>query len=365
MFEIDQSLAQEIVNRAMAILPCNVNVMDSQGLILGSGELDRINTRHEGAQLVLSNNRAVEIGKGAAVSLRGVHEGVNLPLCLDGQVIGVIGVSGEPDQVRTFAELVKMTAEMLVAQRYDQQHRRWMQERNEGLLVSILVGSQPSQRAIDEAMRVGLRPDLQRTPVLLEVVSGTELDELKVWLQHRFPDSWCIRMHNTCLVWCSSAVTDENLLQQLEGNGWSVDQIVVGTSRRDTSELRDAIQQLGDLAAYGREKLPGTKWLALQDHPIPAAFWRYREDAGVRGLTKPYVRLQQKDINGLLRKTLHAWFAHSGDGQACAEALNIHRNSLRYRMERIAEQSGVDPSTPDGMLMLYLGMRLAAKEPNK
>ena len=49
MFELDHDLAQDIVDRAMAILPYNVNVMDSQGLILGSGEPERINTRHEGA----------------------------------------------------------------------------------------------------------------------------------------------------------------------------------------------------------------------------------------------------------------------------------------------------------------------------
>ncbi len=48
MFELDHDLAQDIVDRTMAILPYNVNVMDSQGLILGSGEPERINTRHEG-----------------------------------------------------------------------------------------------------------------------------------------------------------------------------------------------------------------------------------------------------------------------------------------------------------------------------
>lgn len=61
MFELDHDLAQDIVDRTMAILPYNVNVMDSQGLILGSGEPERINTRHEGAQLVLANGRVVEI----------------------------------------------------------------------------------------------------------------------------------------------------------------------------------------------------------------------------------------------------------------------------------------------------------------
>jgi len=82
MFDLDHSLAQEIVDRAMAILPRNVNVMDSQGLIIGTGEAERLYTRHEGAQLVLANSRAVEIDNAAAGALRGVQEGVNFPLCV-------------------------------------------------------------------------------------------------------------------------------------------------------------------------------------------------------------------------------------------------------------------------------------------
>lgn len=110
MFELDHDLAQDIVDRAMAILPCNVNVMDSQGLILGSGEPERINTRHEGAQLVLANGRIVELDTDAAKCLKGVQPGVNLPLMLDGRLMGVLGLTGDPQQVRTYGELVRMTA---------------------------------------------------------------------------------------------------------------------------------------------------------------------------------------------------------------------------------------------------------------
>lgn len=53
MFELDSTLAQHIVDRAMAILPHNINVMDAQGMIIGSGDPSRLHTRHEGAQLVL------------------------------------------------------------------------------------------------------------------------------------------------------------------------------------------------------------------------------------------------------------------------------------------------------------------------
>lgn len=45
------------------------------GLILGSGEPERINTRHEGAQLVLANGRIVELDTDAAKCLKGVQPG--------------------------------------------------------------------------------------------------------------------------------------------------------------------------------------------------------------------------------------------------------------------------------------------------
>ena len=42
MSTIEAVLAQDIVERTMKIIPFNVNVMDSRGIILGSGETSRI-----------------------------------------------------------------------------------------------------------------------------------------------------------------------------------------------------------------------------------------------------------------------------------------------------------------------------------
>lgn len=146
MFELDHDLAQDIVDRTMAILPYNVNVMDSQGLILGSGEPERINTRHEGAQLVLANGRVVEIDEPTACRLKGVQPGINLPLLHDQRLIGVLGITGDPALLRTYAELVRMTAEMLVSQRHQQAEQQWRRQRCDDLL-ALLLGEGATRRA--------------------------------------------------------------------------------------------------------------------------------------------------------------------------------------------------------------------------
>ncbi|QVL21474.1 helix-turn-helix domain-containing protein [Pseudomonas qingdaonensis] len=361
MFELDHDLAQDIVDRAMAILPYNVNVMDSQGLILGSGEAQRINTRHEGAQLVLANARIVELDEEAARCLKGVQPGVNLPLLLDGRLIGVLGITGDPQQVRTYAELVRMTAEMLLAQRHLQVQQQWRKQRCDDLLALLLGGNSDATRLVDEARQLGLKPQLTRIPCLFELEEGPAAEPLAAWLMLRYPDSWCVSPARQSLLWCrpaTVALDEQRLLDKMQAQGWTVQRLAVAGPAEGLDNLRRGYRRVRDLLAYGREVLPRQRLLTLARYRLPALLWRHRNDDALDELLQPLQRLRAKDSNGQLLATLRAWCAHDGQSQACAEALGIHRNSLRYRLERVAELSGVDPMRLEGMLSLYLGLQL-------
>ena len=361
MFELDHDLAQDIVDRAMAILPCNVNVMDSQGLILGSGEAERINTRHEGAQLVLANGRIVELDVEAAKCLKGVQPGVNLPLMLDGRLIGVLGLTGDPQQLRTYGELVRMTAEMLLAQRHLQVEQQWRRQRCDDLLALLLGGSGDSPRLVDEARQLGLKPNLPRIACLFELRGGPPAEALLAWLMSRYPDSWCVSPARQSLLWCRPAgvpLDEPRLLERLQRHGWDVERLALGSPAQSLEQLRRSYRRVRDLLAYGREVLPDERLLSLARYRLPALLWRHRNDDALDELLEPLQRIRAKDASGQLLLTLRAWCAHEGQSQACAEALGIHRNSLRYRLERIAEVGGVDPLRMEGMLSLYLGLQL-------
>ncbi|CAH0318135.1 CdaR family transcriptional regulator [Pseudomonas mediterranea] len=365
MFELDHDLAQDIVDRAMAILPYNVNVMDNQGLILGSGERERINTRHEGAQLVLANGRVVEIDAHTALQLKGVQPGINLPLMLDQRLIGVLGITGEPEQLRTYAELVRMTAEMLLGQRNQQAEQQWRRQRCDDLLALLLGDAGDSPRLLDEARQMGLKPQLSRVPYLFELGlehgPGQTVEALSAWLMSRYPDSWCLTSSKSSLLWCrpvTASVENERLLGKLDGLGWNILRVAVGGQAEGLAGLRRCYRRVGDLLAYGRDVLPQSRLLTLNRYRLPVLLWRHRDDDALDELLTPLRKVIAKDSNGQLLATLRSWCEHDGQSQACAEALGIHRNSLRYRMERIAELSGVDPLRLDGMLALYLGIQL-------
>jgi carbohydrate diacid regulator len=361
MFALDHALAQDIVDRAMAILPCNVNVMDYLGIIIGSGEAERLYTRHEGAQLVLANSRVVEIDSHTAKQLSGVRPGVNLPLMLENRLVGVLGITGEPDDVRVYAELVKMTAEMLMEHRRQQADQRWRQQRSEDLLSRLLLGDGPDS-LIDEAEKLGLQPHLPRQAVLIEL-AGEGIDSHKVgnWLTGRYANSWCVAGEPALLYWCRAAGKDRDdalLLEQFDEQGWSVARMGTAEQTPDLAGLRQACVAARDLLDYARHVKPQQKLLRLDTHRLPVLFWRYRHDWLAQRVAEPIQRLSGQTQ---LLDTLRSWFDYSGESQACADALGIHRNSLRYRLEKIAEVSGCDPYRTDDLLRLYLGLEMTPR----
>ena len=72
MINLERQLAQKIVERTMKIIPFNVNVMDVNGIILGSGNPSRIGELHAGARLALAQSQVVELDDAATRRLHGV-----------------------------------------------------------------------------------------------------------------------------------------------------------------------------------------------------------------------------------------------------------------------------------------------------
>lgn len=359
MLELDSTLAQHIVDRAMAILPHNINVMDAQGMIIGSGDPQRLHTRHEGAQLVLANRRVVEIDDQAAACLRGVKPGVNLPLLHAEQLIGVLGITGAPDTVRPYAELVRMAAEMLVEQRQLQAERDWQRHQLETWLRQLSDTSVNLPQLAAEAERIGLHLSWPRQLVLLELAE--EGDQPRVLAGLVAKAEQCGPVGVRQLLLCrpyQSGRDDAGWLAQFDGRGVLIHRLLLSDALHDLPDLREAALALRDLQSYAQAHKPAARVLRLDEYRLQALLHGRRQDWSLQRWLAPLRRVLAQDAQGQLRQTLAAWCRHDGRPQACADELGIHRNTLRYRLERIAELSGLDLARHDQRLLFTLGLDL-------
>jgi DNA-binding PucR family transcriptional regulator len=71
-------------------------------------------------------------------------------------------------------------------------------------------------------------------------------------------------------------------------------------------------------------------------------------------LSNPLSRLVQ---NEMLAESVAAWLEHGRNVPTAAAALDVHPNTLRYRLNRVLDVTGLDLSDPDAMLLTQLVLR--------
>lgn len=377
MLLLDASLAQSIVDRTMQILHANVNVMDARGIIIASGDPARLGARHEGATMVLAQGRTVEIDDALASRLHDARPGINLPLRAEGIIVGVIGLSGAPDAIRQFAELLRMAAETMLEQaRLMRILARDLRLREE--LVLQLVGiATPTPALEDWARKLGVDPDLPRVAVLVALDPAVgdatallaEQQRVLESIARAEPGVLCAPVSLREIVGLLPVAGAGDDPVRLHGR---VDALLVRLQRGaprplllglggvfpGRAGLVRSYQSARTVLRVGRRRQPARALHCYADQTLAVLLAGLGEGWQADELRRPLQRVAEHDRDGVLRRTLAAWFAHDMKSSLAAGALNVHRNTLDYRLRRIGEFSGLDLGRLDDVLLLFIALEL-------
>ncbi|MBH3276974.1 helix-turn-helix domain-containing protein [Serratia marcescens] len=364
-----EATARQIVQRAMGIISHSVNVMDSNGVIIASGNPQRLFQRHEGAVLALAENRVVEIDRATAEHLKGVRPGINLPFSFRNQRVGVIGISGEPAEVRAYAELVKMAAEMMVEQAALLDQHQW-EKRYREELANQLLQPQPNTASL-EAMAAYLGLDLRQARIVwiveLQEAQPHLLRELLAELEATQRDALiAITGFNEMTLLRPAGMAQgewslklerqqaQRLQNQLK-HRFRVRLIVGGFYDDPQSAYRSSLTARATQAMAQRLKLRHAT-LFYHDYPLPSLLCDLGEDWRAQELGRPWRTLGEQDEKGVLRSTLRHYFSQNCDQTQTAAQLHIHVNTLRYRLQRIEAITGMKINQLTDSLRLFIGM---------
>ena len=111
---ISKEVAENIVRIIHEATGHNVNVMGEGGEIIATMQPHRLGTIHEGGRRVVSGEEEyVSLTSEQAATMEGVLAGYMGAIDMDGERIGCMGITGEPDQVKP---LQKMASYIVVEQ---------------------------------------------------------------------------------------------------------------------------------------------------------------------------------------------------------------------------------------------------------
>lgn len=339
--KLTKKLAERIVAEMMGVLPYNINVMDADGIIIASGEQGRVGTIHEGARRVLETGRIYE----AATAELGMQPGVNEPIVVGGQLIGVLGITGDPEQVRPFGHLMRVTVALLIEQAMASQRERDDREQRERFYQELASRKAPYDPAFVERAK-GYRLDLARRCRVI-LVKG-------VWPEQRMKEAglgaiplWKLAQNKTACFLNDPGRADA-VLEQLaaseavHGVGIGEDEPLAALSL----EQATAALELGSKLAPDRiiHTYGDLRFLIHLTSPL-------RQEPGA---IAPLLGPAEKAAD--LLQTLQMYIAENGDISRAAEKLHIHRNTLHYRLDRIRQLTGKDPRSLLDLVELLCGL---------
>lgn len=346
----------------MSVIGHNVNVMDARGVILASGQADRIGTVHEGALLAARQERVVEIARSDALALRGVQPGVNLPLRCQGQLVGVVGVTGDPAQVRVLGDLIRVTAELMVDQARAAESRQWRYREREEFVGHAAAGRLAPRELTEWATGLGIDLEVPRRATVVSPAARTQ------------ENTEALRSLQRDLVQVRGILVGRVEPQELvvltpAGGTRGLNEDVAALLHAASGRLRHATgRAFSGRSAFEHAYLTARDTLAvtglIDTGEAAYDFEDVRLLALARGmgegwrgdlLAEPWQKLVAADRSGELVATFHAYLQHHASATAAAGALHVHRNTVRYRLSRIGEITGLRMDHLPDVLMLYLG----------
>ncbi|MDF7666954.1 sugar diacid recognition domain-containing protein [Orbaceae bacterium ESL0727] len=379
-YNLTPQIAQQIVNRTMKIIDCNINVMDADGRIIGSGDLDRIGELHEGAMLAISQKRIVSIDSATAQRLHGVKPGVNLPLQLNDQIVGVIGLTGEPSKIKQFGELVCMSAEMMMEQTQLLTELTQDNRLKEELILTLIETDNLSTSMTQWVKRLNIDLELHRVVAVIEIDSGqlgidtamSELQNLQTQIQLLSHNNLVAIKSVTELVILMPALNRygrwdltehkkklEHFVREIKNSTQLDIRISLGNYfPQGEDKIAKSYQTAKTTMLIGKQRMPDTRNYYYQELILPVLLHGLSQDWRAEELLLPLKQLKMNDNNGVLQKTLQVWFNKDVQANETAHTLFIHRNTLEYRLNKIAKLTGLNLAKFDDRLLLYIALQL-------
>ena len=336
-------LGRELVEVTSALVGGRtINIMNTDGLIVASSEHHRVGSYHQGAIEAVQTGKVVNIRADQLDRYPGAKEGCNMPLRVNGEVIGVVGIYGDPEQIQDIAHLLEVYATKYFQLETLLQPRLAQNTLRSRLLMSLLS---PANTAMSASMTLAQNLNVSfRFPLYTAVISAPKglglptqgeklcrkLEELS-FLQPGC-DVWGVvddRMVLVCSTWENRQICSLKALTQ-----WGY-RVFLGAPSSALWQVHDAYHQALVLDASFPEDFGDIQNPSTRCHYL-LANTAFQEDAFLDGLAEKLSVAFGPDYRAEL-ESIRTYYDCSRSVGTAAQKLFIHKNTLQYRVHKVLE----------------------------
>lgn len=366
---LTQSLAEKIVREVRKLLDEDIIVTNTEGIIIASTDPSRVLNFHEGAKIACQNKKSLIITKEDEKVLQGVKAGINLPIFFQGEVLGIIGITGEPEKVKRFGEIIRKMTELLISENHYAEQFDWQSRSIESFLLDWIQRKEWTDAFLNKAkfLNIDLRVNRQifiaemsndfnylRRDVWLSILSWqgkSERDIISRWGSNRI--LYVAAIDDTCKQVKMKAEKFHQYLQSLLQNEVHLGVGLASPPKKIYQSFHQAERAL-HISLKTNKKLVFDEELALEI-VLDEVTDKTKKEFILRTI---YPLLQEKE----LMLTIRTLIDHNFSLKETAKSLYIHINTLHYRLKKVKEKTKLNPRKIDDLFLLYLAFRFLDEE---
>lgn len=171
---LENSLAEKLIEQVTKYTSYNVNIMNEQGVIIASRNPERIGKFHEVAWQIVHGTTDIMVTENDN-EYPGVLSGINMIIEIEEKREGVVGVTGNPDEIRPIALIIKMAIETLIKYENQKMQAFRRQTRKDRFMEMLTQKQYRAPQDIQKlAAELNYREDLIRIPILCHLQSASD-----------------------------------------------------------------------------------------------------------------------------------------------------------------------------------------------
>lgn len=370
--KISQSMADSIVREIGREIELNINFMDHTGRIIAAKDPTRIGMLHHGAQRIIAEELD-ELTITAEMATLTTREGINLPILVYDEVVGVIGITGPVGTVKGYGNIVKRMTQILLEDRIKEvdlrleRHIRYRyveQWLRPGHAVTPEFTERGRQLGIDITIpRRALAIRIVRLGHLNETLDGQRKidqidDEIRGFIE-REPGAVYLYMpsHYLCLVRAQSDEELERICQKIGQlvEGKLGEPLLIGLDGIPEGSTSGAILNDQAMRALKAAEETGQSMMFYHQLSLETILYDIPLQSIQHFLDTMFGTMPQVERRQIL-ELAECFFRQEGSIAAMAEALYLHGNTVQYRLKKVVADIGLDLRRPSQAVYFNLAL---------
>lgn len=333
---LSKHLAQKIVDQIMADVDYNINIMDETGMIMASGDEKRIGMIHQGAKKVMISKERNFIYEDTLTEKKGIND----PIFIDNKCVGVVGISGPPEEVLKIKNVVNTLFYFLISRESEISQQYTQKEIRQNVIRKLIYHH--SELSYDEILFLKENQIQLLDEIIVCVIEG----KLKAIPEKRLFYQKSNKL--VVLLTTKKEVKQTGSLQKMLDKNFEKG-FICGFSKMN-NRVNDSYQQaLGTLrfiSIFQQKE-------AIQSYEENKFFVDTLLSTELFGLDKDIDKKIFVVLNDdVLSETLLTFIDNNCHMKNTADKLIVHRNTLNYRLNKIKKITGYDPYTFKGLTNL-------------